>query len=137
ETIIEVAQKIENRSTETPLPDSVTPAGQDEPMRGKPTDFSVIDLAQILVQGTQTGPLMLLRQKEPRYVGSIYFYCGSIVHAEALNSLDGEEALPALLALKEGSFEFLFNQNSPTVTINGDAMGILMDACRRADEQKS
>ncbi|NJK92067.1 MAG: DUF4388 domain-containing protein [Blastochloris sp.] len=137
ETIIDVAQKIEGRSEQTPSPESGTRSGQDEPMRGKLTDFSVIDLAQILVQGTKTGQLMLLRRTEPRYVGSIYFYCGSIVHAEALNSMAGEDALPALLSLKEGSFEFLFNQNSPTVTIHGDAMGILMDACRRADEQDS
>jgi PAS domain S-box-containing protein len=137
ETIIDVAQKIENRSEEIPAPGSAEQAGLDEPMRGKLTDFSVIDLAQILVQGTKTGQLMLLRKKEPRYVGSIYFYCGSIIHAEAHNSLSGEEALPALLNLKDGSFEFLFNQNSPVTSINGDAMGILMDACRRADEQDS
>jgi len=136
ETIIDVAQKIETRSEEVPTPGALH-SGQDEPMRGKLTDFSVIDLAQILVQGTKTGQLMLLRQKEPRYVGSIYFYCGAIVHAEALNSLSGEDALPALLNMKDGSFEFLFNQNSPVTTIDGDAMGILMDACRRADEQDS
>lgn len=137
ETIIDVAKKIETRKDVSPAEGETGTSSDDEPMRGKLSDFSVIDLSQILVQGTKTGQLMLLRTKEPRYVGSIYFYCGSIVHAETMNQLSGEDAMPSLLALKEGSFEFLFNQNSPIVSIKGDAMGILMDACRRADELKS
>lgn len=137
EAIIDVAHKIETRKDVTPSAGEPGNLAQDEPMRGKLSDFSVIDLAQILVQGTKTGQLMLLRSKEPRYMGSIYFYCGSIVHAETMSQLSGEEAMPSLLSMKQGSFEFLFNQNSPVVTINGDAMGILMDACRRADELKS
>jgi hypothetical protein len=136
ETIIEVAQKIETRNDDPSVLGEEPREGDDEPMRGKLSDFSVIDLAQLLVQGTKTGQLMLLRQKEPRYMGSIYFYEGNIVHAEAMDNLSGEAALPSLLALREGSFEFLFDQNSPTVTIDGDAMGILMDACRHSDERK-
>jgi len=53
-----------------------------------------------------------------------------------MDNLSGEAALPSLLALREGSFEFLFDQNSPTVTLDGDPMGILMDACRHSDERK-
>jgi PAS domain S-box-containing protein len=103
-------------------------------LQGRLADFSVIDLAQILVQGTKTGRLVL-RDKDRAVLGSLYLYCGSIVHAETQDGAAGLDALPSLLRLREGEFEFLFDINSPVASISGDAMGILMDACRQMDER--
>jgi PAS domain S-box-containing protein len=148
ERVISVAEQVEKLqpnpavvtqpaavSAGTPNPAGLPPRGAElQHLQGRIADFSVIDLAQILVQGTKTGRLMLRDQNRNR-LGSLYLYCGSIVHAETAGGATGLDALPQLLRLREGEFEFLFDLNSPVVTISGDAMNILMEACRRIDEK--
>ena len=130
ESVIRVAEQVEKVQ---PGPVTVSAANRQH-LQGRLADFSVIDLAQILVQGTKTGRLVL-RNKDHSPLGSFYLYCGSIVHAETANGETGLDALPQLLRLREGEFEFLFDLNSPATTISGDAMSILMDACRQMDEK--
>ena len=130
ENIIKVAGQMESLGT---VAESGPGNGKHQEMSGQLAEFSVIDLSQILVQGTKTGQLVL-RNRAGRAFGSIYFYCGAIIHAECYDGTFGFEALPILLAFRDGEFEFLFNEVSPAHTIDGDAMGILMEACRKADE---
>lgn len=140
EAIIKVTEQIEESDAATgPLPTTLasaitsTPAPERPPLRGNLADFSVIDLCQILVQGTKSGHLRL----EPSgdfTAGDIFFYCGSITHAMTDAGHQGSSAIPELMRARSGNFEFNFDVPSPISTIEGDAMGILMDACREADE---
>jgi PAS domain-containing protein/Asp-tRNA(Asn)/Glu-tRNA(Gln) amidotransferase C subunit len=137
EAIIKVSEQIEQAE---PAPVPETPAGAQAsvpssdrpPLRGNLSDFSLIDLCQILVQGTKTGHLRL--QFGSGSGGDVYFYCGAIVHACTDKGDQGMDALPVLMRESQGSFEFNFDVGSPAQSIEGDAMGILMDACRLADE---
>lgn len=139
EAIIKVTGEIEDSDAASgPLPTTLanaltTATPERPPLRGNLSDFSVIDLCQILVQGTKTGHLRL----EPlgnHTAGDIFFYCGSIIHAMTDAGHTGQEAIPELMRAQNGAFEFNFDVASPVSTIEGDAMGILMDACRVADE---
>ncbi|MDD5261045.1 MAG: DUF4388 domain-containing protein [Methylacidiphilales bacterium] len=132
ENIIKVAEQIESIDARPPAVPAA-PNAKNLEMTGRLAEFSVIDLSQILVQGTKTGQLVL-RNTSGHTAGSIYFYCGSIVHAECYDGSFGVDALPVLLAFREGEFEFVFNQGSPAHTISGDATAILMEACRKVDE---
>jgi PAS domain-containing protein len=137
EAIIKVSDQIE-RSDALPSPvasslaSALTNPVERPPLRGNLADFSLIDLCQILVQGTKTGHLRL--QLVNGISGDVFFYCGSIVHAATDHGHQGIQALPALMTGSNGSFEFNFDVASPSNTIQGDAIGILMDACRLADE---
>lgn len=135
EAIIRVSDQIEKvddrPATQGTLASALAPAPERPPLRGNLADFSLIDLCQILVQGTKTGHLRL---DCPRGGGDVYFYCGAIVHACTDEGHQGVEALPALMRDGQGSFQFDFDVASPFQTIEGDSMGILMDACRLADE---
>ena len=139
EAIIKVTEQIEESDAASgPLPVTLasamsTPAPERPPLRGDLADFSVIDLCQILVQGTKSGHLRLEPQ-DGHTAGDIFFYCGSITHAMSDAGHEGPAAIPELMRARSGSFEFNFDVPSPISTIEGDAMGILMDACRQADE---
>ncbi len=128
EAIIKVAEQVEHGGS------SADDSGSVEskiPLKGDLSQFSVIDLSQVLVQGNKTGQLSILGEPTS---GQIFFYCGAIVHADLGDGRTGVHALPALLKLKSGQFQFNFDVSSPAISIEGDAMGILMDACRMADE---
>lgn len=137
EAIIKVTEEIEQTEpTPAPMTDPESahlPNPDRPPLRGALADFSLIDLCQILVQGTKTGHLRI-RYPNGR-AGDVFFYCGTITHACTDDGVEGLDALPSLMREKSnGRFEFNFDLASPQRTIEGDPMGILMDACRIADE---
>ncbi|MDX6765925.1 MAG: DUF4388 domain-containing protein [Candidatus Methylacidiphilales bacterium] len=143
DAIIKVSEQIEESDAASgPLPTTLAsalhapaPTPERPPLRGNLADFSVIDLCQILVQGTKTGHLRL-EAPSTEVAGDIFFYCGSIIHAMTDAGYQGPDAIPDLLRAQSGNFEFHFDVPSPVRTIEGDAMGILMDACRLADERR-
>lgn len=95
-------------------------------------EFSVIDLAQMLVQGRKTGELTLVRQDGRS--GVIYLDKGLIVHALA-NGQSGRAALGELLSIEKGNFLFSYEIAAPELTISGnDPMGLLMEAVSELDE---
>lgn len=135
EAIIKVSDQIERAEpagVPGTLASALAPAAERPPLRGNLSDFSLIDLCQILVQATKTGHLRL--QCRNGSGGDVFFYCGSIIHACTDGGYQGMDALSALMRESHGSFEFNFDVASPAQSIEGDAMGILMDACRLADE---
>lgn len=141
EKIIEVSQIVEKQPEPPPIsaaPEEPPPDDQRQHLQGNLADFSVIDLCQILIQGQKTGQLLLYAAGETELHAYIYFAKGQFVHAKFRASPDdiraGEEVLSRILELKKGSFDFIFNKEPSTITIHGDAMQLLMEACRRADE---
>jgi hypothetical protein len=97
----------------------------------------MIDLCQILIQGTKTGRLVVAPAEGQPPVGEVFFYCGSIVHAETAEGIAGADALGHVVACRTGYFDFVFDESSPQVTIKGDSMGLLMEACRMLDESSA
>ncbi len=95
-------------------------------------EFSVIDLAQMLVQSRKTGELTLVQQDGRS--GVIYLDKGLIVHALA-NGQSGRPALRELLAIEKGNFLFSYEIAATETSIPGsDPMGLLMDAVSELDE---
>gem|GEM_PF-765677 len=136
EAIIEITEQLEQQENAP-----IQPEENDEPgtrrLTGDLAEFSVIDLCQILIQGTKTGHLKIAVSDLEDLYGSIYFYCGSIVHAEtAPYSFKGVDALTQIVSLRKGIFDFAFDISSPETSIKGDAMGLLMEACQKVDELK-
>jgi Asp-tRNA(Asn)/Glu-tRNA(Gln) amidotransferase C subunit len=135
EGIIAITEQLETRERDA------REAAQTEPeedgnrhLRGDLAEFSMVDLCQILIQGTKTGRLLVSAAEGEAPLGEVFFYCGSIVHAETAEGIAGADALGHVVSYRTGYFDFIFDENSPQVTIKGDSMGLLMEACRMLDE---
>lgn len=133
ETIIEVAEKIEKADRPEDASTHSVPVGVGRNLQGSLTEFSIIDLCQILIQGSKSGHLEVTDESSATH--SIFFFAGGIVHAETSDGIEGPEALPVIVGLKSGTFDFHFEVDSPKQSITGDAMGHLMDACQKVDEK--
>lgn len=105
-------------------------------MKGSLEYFSVIDLLQILVQGTKTGCLWLRAgASESSQQFQVYLRHGRIYHATGAGDR-GTEALWKALRLQKGDFEFNFDAWTEDSTIDVDAMELLLEGCRRQDTEK-
>ncbi|MFQ3671209.1 MAG: DUF4388 domain-containing protein [Verrucomicrobiia bacterium] len=134
EAIISITDQLEAREKEpAPAPGTVG-ADSSRRLAGDLAEFSVIDLCQILIQGTKTGRLKVFQQGSNEIQGNLFFYCGSLVHADTPCGAKGVTALEKIVALRQGSFDFEFDASAPESSLKGDAMGLLMDACRAVDE---
>lgn len=102
-------------------------------LAGNLSDFSMIDLCQILSQGHKTGCLVI-ENADTGHIGKLYFISGQIVHGFTNEGYQGVEALPALLGMHSGTFAFQLNEQPEEVTIEGDTIGLLMEACQNIDE---
>ena len=127
ESIIDVAEKVEDRPKDAPPNDS-----NDHLLKGDLSEFSIIDLCQILVQGTKTGHLIITDPKNQNH--HIYLNEGTIVHAETADRHTGLSALTRIVNQRQGGFHFKFDETSSMETIHGDSMGNLMQACQNIDE---
>ncbi|GAB4244175.1 MAG: hypothetical protein OHK005_08930 [Candidatus Methylacidiphilales bacterium] len=133
EAIIAITDQLEQREKE-PTPAPGTSGDSTRRLAGDLSEFSVIDLCQILIQGTKTGRLKVFARGSEEIQGNLYFYCGSLVHADTPCGAKGTSALEKIVALRQGAFDFEFDASAPESSLKGDAMGLLMDACRAVDE---
>ena len=93
------------------------------------------DLVQLLNSTQQTG--MLILEDLSGEPGRAYFANGEIISAHYRNMND-EDAVYAMVAIKDGHFEFLTEKTAPPPkTIHNRTMPLLLEACRRADESVS
>ncbi|MGF1678605.1 MAG: DUF4388 domain-containing protein [Candidatus Methylacidiphilales bacterium] len=128
ERIIHVAEEIETLGHHAG--DTSTPRD----LNGSLADFSMIDLCQILAQGSKTGCLNV-QNPQTGQIGKLFFYGGQIVHAFTNEGFEGVEALPSLLGMREGDFAFQLGEQPETMSIEGDTIGLLMEACQNIDEK--
>lgn len=129
ERIMMVAEQVEEISEQTAHP---ADRGTGPLLAGSLSNFSVIDLCQILSQGGKTGRLEIARVGSGQ--GAIYFNEGRICHAACEGNAGGTDDLHTLLATREGRFEFILGDLPGYTTIEGDTMGLLMEACQHIDE---
>lgn len=133
ENIINVAERIEKQEVEIKRGSS-SKNDDGQKLSGNLQEFSCIDLCQILIQGSKTGQLIIMGNATSKPLGSIFFERGQMVHAVAVTAEPGVEAVQKIARLKQGRFEFMFDERSTEKTIEGDSLGILMDCCRVLDE---
>lgn len=93
--------------------------------------FSLADLFQLLSSSGRSGRLTI---DHPEGTARLYFEEGKVVHAE-FGSREGEEAVFALFADEQGSFEFVLGVPPPRVTIQVRGESLLLEATRRFDER--
>lgn len=133
DAVVSTAQQIEALEQEkAELPPQST---QQVKLQGHLDVFSVIDLIQLLVQGGKTGRLELLpNTKNDKGRLMIYVDNGKILHAEGCGD-SGVNALWRALRLAQGEFSFLYGFMCDTITINDNPMSLLLEGCRRQDEE--
>lgn len=97
---------------------------------GDLSDFTLIDVVQLIIFSRKTGALALRRGREESY---LHFEHGQLVHATK-GMLSGEEAAYSIFDSTKGNFEFLTGEITSERTINLDSTHFLMEAARRSDE---
>ncbi len=94
--------------------------------------FSLVDLFQLLAAASRTGRLAV---DHPQGNARVYFDKGQVVHAE-FAQLVGEEAVYALFADEQGSFEFTVGLPAPKITVKVGTENLVLEAIRRLDEAR-
>lgn len=102
---------------------------------GHLTDFSVVDLVQILDVSQKSG-VLLLRFREA--YGQVKFSDGEIMSAELISdsgeTVRDEEAIYKMVTFTEGTFRFEQAAVERRKTVKTNNATILMEACRLQDE---
>ena len=125
ETMVDVAAKLDEVAQR-----QASGQVQAGSFQGDISDFSVIDLAQLLVMSNKTGQAKIMNVDT---LGFIYFNEGRIVHAEC-GELVGEKALARVVSVRHGTFSFTYDVIPKHVSISGEPTSVLMNCCSSADE---
>ncbi|HEX7004381.1 MAG TPA: DUF4388 domain-containing protein [Trueperaceae bacterium] len=94
--------------------------------------FSLVDLFQLLAASSRSGRLTV---DHPKGAARVYFEEGLAVHAEFADR-SGEDAVYALFADEQGSFEFMLGVPAPRTTISTRTENLILEASRRLDESR-
>ncbi len=98
---------------------------------GSLTEMSLPDLVQILWHGRKSGALRIRRGAD---AGEVHFIEGKLVNA-MWGKLRGEEAVYAMLALRDGEFGLDPDFRPPEVLITESPESLLLEGMRRLDER--
>jgi CheY-like chemotaxis protein len=97
---------------------------------GRLADLSLLDLLQTLHLGSKDAEVVITA---PAGRGGINLYEGQIVAAR-YDRLQGEDALFALVGLRDGLFEVRFGAQPPVPNIGMPTEPLMLEAARRLDE---
>jgi DNA-binding response OmpR family regulator len=101
-----------------------------EGFQGVLSDLELTDIIQMLCLAKRTA-LLHLKHKDHR--GKIVFVRGDVTHAE-FDDTEGEEAVYAMLALRQGDIYMQSDFQSDARTIHVGWQDMLLEGVRRADE---
>lgn len=90
------------------------------------------DVVQLYVLSSATGMLVVAHQSGE---GRIYFEQGGILHA-ACGELRGDAAFYEIMMWSGGEFRMRVGVRAPERSIESDWQSLLMESCRRVDEQR-
>lgn len=111
-------------------------AGRGRPDRGAVSgnlrDMGFADIVQILANGLKTA---VLRLEGSEGTAEVALRDGAIVDART-GSLEGEEALYAIMGWDDGAFRIEPDARARAQTIQGNTEGLLMEGFRRLDERR-
>lgn len=99
-------------------------------MQGNLRDMAVADLIQHNCQDRKTAQLAIEHNGQQ---ATLFFKEGVLVHA-ALDDNQGEEVVYHILGWQNGLFNLEMGVEPPTVTINRNWSGLLLEGARRLDE---
>lgn len=91
------------------------------------------DLMQLFFMSNSTGALRVWNGEEH---ATLYFDRGSLIHAEA-GRLQGREAVFEIISWEAGEFSMDLNAEPPARTVDEGTTGLMLEALRRLDEQRS
>ncbi len=97
---------------------------------GSLQEMGLPEIVQVLWHGRKTGSLRIRSGKSS---GEIHFVDGSLYNA-LWENVRGEEAVYAMLALKQGEFSLDPNVRAPQRVIEGSPEALLLEGMRRLDE---
>lgn len=133
DAVISLADKIEKKPGRAEV-NGESGRHSSQNLRGDLGQFSMVDLAQVLVQGRKTGELTVTQ--ESGVTGVVYFEQGFITHALYQNQR-GRRALMGVVGIERGSFLFTYDTPAPEHTIVGDdPMGVLLKVFTEMDEEE-
>lgn len=104
--------------------------------RGFVGTLNNVQLADVLQMCCIGGTSTAIRVTKNGREGIIYLVEGEIVHAEAAD-ITGENAFFEIMSWSQGNFESLMSKRPDTSTITHNWQHLLMEACRRQDEDSS
>jgi hypothetical protein len=111
----------------------------EEGLAGEPVGFSgaisvrtLPDVVQLYVLSNATGVLVV---KHHEGEGRLYFERGTIPHAITANAR-GDDAFFEIMMWSGGEFQMRAGVRAPERSIETDWQGLLMESCRRIDEEK-
>lgn len=99
---------------------------------GELSDFTIVELLQLLNMNKKTGTLWLSQRYQR---GCIYFEDGEIKSA-ALDEQRGEKAIYSLMQWKYGQFDFESGRREEPVSVIKATMEIILECSKRLDEEK-
>ncbi|MCD6166816.1 response regulator [bacterium] len=99
---------------------------------GELSDFSIVELLQLLNMSKKTGTLWLSQGCQR---GCIYLKDGELKSA-LLGEQRGEKAIYSLMQWKYGQFDFESSQREEPTTITKATMEIILECSKRLDEEK-
>jgi len=99
-------------------------------LEGRLEEMSIIDLLQSLEMGQKNCKLSVSRGGEKC---EMWFTAGACKHA-VFGPIAGEQAVYAIMAWTDGTFEIDFNGTSDQETIQRSTQGLLMEGLRLQDE---
>ncbi len=100
-------------------------------LAGALADFGILELVEMMSHLSKSGCLRL--RSEDR-AGDLHFDGGELVHASCGGQL-GIEAAVTLAQIRQGRFDFVPGVPPPMRTIEAPSMAIVLEACRRLDEE--
>jgi Domain of unknown function (DUF4388) len=105
-------------------------------LQGQLDECCVLDVVQLLVQTAKTGRLELYPEGRGAQAVpcTVFVHAGNIVHAET--GVDGgHSALWKALRITKGEFSFFSGEHTGAITIRENPMMLLLEACRKQDEE--
>lgn len=99
-------------------------------LSGDLKDFELNDVFQFIQMGGKDGALHI---KSDKGVSAIYFKSGNILHAE-MGVYEGIDVINELLKWKDGTFNFIPEEESDKITINLPVQNVILEAARQVDE---
>lgn len=99
-------------------------------VQGSLATQSFMDICQSFLNSSKTGIVTLEKDSDKAVIG---FNDGQICYAKSSNA-EGPDVLNEILTWEEGKFSYENTERIESVNIEGDTMGILLDALRILDE---
>ncbi len=120
-----------DEKTETREMKNLLQQARSNQLSGALSSVSLAEICQMIQLGMRDGALCLYQDSDK--IASLHFRLGRLVHAE-LGDRSGEEVVPAILALRQGTFILREDLRCTEHSVRRALSFFLLDSARRHDE---